>query len=257
MRRFENKHMEINYTDRFQKVLHRKEHRTIALAKPSKGRTLHIYLFRHGQTYFNRDHRFTGWHESNLTPRGVSDAKKVAQKLKKKRIDVAICSHLSRSKDTLKAVLRYHPECIMILQDDRMIERSYGKLQGKSHKSFIEQKGTEAYKTLLHWHQIDHLHRKERETFIKNVGEAELKIIRRSYDTRPPGGESIKMVEKRVLSFLKDLIPFMKQNKVNVAISAHGNSMRPFRRYFEKMSQDKMMSLENPFDDYFAYAVKV
>ena len=50
---------------------------------------------------------------------------------------------------------------------------------------------------------------------------------------------------------------FVKENKVNVAISAHGNSMRPFRRYFEKLSVEKMMKLENPYDDYFGYRLNV
>jgi 2,3-bisphosphoglycerate-dependent phosphoglycerate mutase len=72
----------------------------------------------------------------------------------------------------------------------------------------------------------------------------------------PPGGESIKMVEKRVYSFIKDLLKFMKKNKVNVGISAHGNSMRPFRRYFEGFSVKKMMSLEMPYDTYFEYKIR-
>ena len=49
----------------------------------------------------------------------------------------------------------------------------------------------------------------------------------------------------------------MKKEKINVAISAHGNSMRPFRRYFEKLSQEQMMHLENPWDDFFEYTVNV
>jgi len=218
---------------------------------------LHIYLFRHGQTYFNRDKRFTGWKDSKLTPLGKKQAQKIAKKLKNKKIDVAYQTRLSRSKDTLKPVLKYHPECKEIINDDRMIERSYGKLQGKSHKQFVEQEGTDTYKTLLQWHKIDHLKGSERNEFIKKAGEAELKIIRRSYHVPPPGGESIKMVEKRVNSFIKDLIKKMKKEKVNVAISAHGNSMRPFRRHFEKLSIKKMMELENPWDDYFEYVIKV
>jgi len=110
---------------------------------------------------------------------------------------------------------------------------------------------------LLHWHKIDHLTGWERERLVKQLGEAELKIIRRSYNVAPPRGESIKMVEKRVLGFIKELLKFMKREKVNVAISAHGNSMRPFRRYFEKLSVKQMMELENPWDDYFDYVVEV
>jgi 2,3-bisphosphoglycerate-dependent phosphoglycerate mutase len=223
-----------------------------------QGMKLHIYLFRHGQTYFNRDHRFTGWKDSKLTPLGIRQAKKIAKLLKNKRIDVAYQTRLSRSKDTLKEVLKYHPECKKIIKDDRMIERCYGKLQGMHHSAFVKKEGTDNYKTLLHWHKIDHLHGKEREEFIKNVGEAELKIVRRSYDTAPSGGESIKKgVEPRVLSFIRDLLKKMKKEEINAAISAHGNSMRPFRRYFEKLSINEMMALENPFDDYFEYIIKI
>ena len=218
---------------------------------------LYIYLFRHGQTYFNRDKRFTGWKDSKLTPQGVKDAKKVAQKLKKKKFQVAYQTRLSRSKDTLKYVIKFHPECKKIITDDRMIERSYGKLQGKSHKEFVKQEGTDTYKTLLQWHKIDHLKGREKKEFIQKTGEAELKIIRRSYDIPPPGGESVKMVEKRVNSFIKDLLKKMKKEKINVAISAHGNSMRPFRKYFEKLSIKQMMELENPWDDYFEYTIDV
>lgn len=218
---------------------------------------LKIYLFRHAQTYFNRAHRFTGWKDSKLTPLGKEQAKKVALKLKNKKIDVAYQSRLSRSKDTLRAVLRYHPECKKVIVNDRIIERSYGKLQGKSHEQFVEKAGEQDYKTMLHWHKVDHLHGKARKDFIEKHGETDLKIIRRSYAHIPPGGESVKMVEKRVNSFIKDLLKKMKKEKINVAISAHGNSMRPFRRYFEHLSIKQMMQLENPWDDYFEYKVEV
>lgn len=189
---------------------------------------LKIYLFRHGQTYFNEEKRFTGWKDSKLDKNGIKSAKIIAKKLKNKRIDVAFQSRLSRSKDSLKEVLKYHPECKKIIIDDRIIERSYGKLQGKYHKTIIERLGKKQFDI---WH--------------------------RSYNIAPPKGESIKMVEKRVLSFIKYLLKYMKENEVNVAISAHGNSMRPLRRYFEKFSIKKMMEIEMPYDYCFEYTIKV
>ena len=189
---------------------------------------LKIYIFRHGKTYFNEKHIFTGWKDSRLTVQGIRDAKKIAKKLRKKKFQVAFQTNLSRSKDTLKEVLKYHPECKEIITDDRMLERSYGKLEGKHHS-----------------------------TIIKKYGKKKFDIWHRSYNVPPPKGESVRMVEKRVLSFIKYLIKFTKKNKVDVAISAHGNSMRPFRRYFEKLSVKQMMKLENPWDDYFEYCVKV
>jgi bisphosphoglycerate-dependent phosphoglycerate mutase len=98
---------------------------------------------------------------------------------------------------------------------------------------------------------------KEREEFEERMGEAELRIVRRAYYSRAPHGESVQDVEKRVKPFIKDIISFIKRNRVNVAISASGNSMRPIRRFFEHASIDEMMSWEMPFDDYFEYEVRV
>jgi bisphosphoglycerate-dependent phosphoglycerate mutase len=49
----------------------------------------------------------------------------------------------------------------------------------------------------------------------------------------------------------------MKEEKCNVAISASGNSMRPLRKYFEKLTINQMMKLENPWDNYFEYVINV
>lgn len=219
---------------------------------------LYIYLFRHGQTYYNKKKIFTGWKDSKLTPHGIKDAKKIAKKLKNKRIDVAYYTRLSRSKDTLRYILKYHPECKEKVKDDRMIERSYGKLEGMSHKRFIKEEGTKEYlKLLKHKKLKNQLKGKKKEKFINDIGKLKLKIARRSYDIPPSGGESIKDVEKRVKYFIKNLLKKMKKEKINVAISAHGNSMRPFRRYFEKLTIKQMMKLENPWDIYFKYTINV
>ena len=189
---------------------------------------LKIYLFRHGESFFNRAKEFTGWKDSKLTKEGYKNAQKVALKLKKKKFQVAYHTRLSRSKDTLREVLKFHPECQQVIKDDRMIERSYGELQGKKHATVIKQYGQKQFDL---WH--------------------------RSYSLSPPGGESIKDVEKRVNSFIKDLLKKMKKERCNVAIAAHGNSMRPFRKHFEKLTIKQMMSLENPWDDYFEYTVEM
>jgi 2,3-bisphosphoglycerate-dependent phosphoglycerate mutase len=188
---------------------------------------LHIYVFRHGETYYNRSRRFTGWVNSRLTPKGVKQSNVIAEKLRKKKFQVAFKTSLCRSSNSLKIVLKYHSECEKVIVDDRMIERSYGDLERKFHK-----------------------------TVIKKYGKRQFDVWHRSYDVPPPGGESIKMVEKRVLSFIKDLIVLMKKERVNVVISAHGNSMRPFRRYFENLTIEQMMKLKNPYDEYFDYIIE-
>jgi len=188
---------------------------------------LHIYIFRHGETNFNRSQRFTGRANSNLTSEGIEQANLIAEKLRKKTFQIAFKTSLSRSSNSLKIVLRYHPECKRVIVDDRMIERSYGDLERKYHK-----------------------------TVINKYGKKQFDIWHRSYDVPPPGGESIKRVEKRVLSFIKDLLALMEKEKTNVAISAHSNSMRPFRKYFENLTLKQMMALENPYNKYFDYTVE-
>ncbi|MCK5593200.1 histidine phosphatase family protein, partial [Candidatus Bathyarchaeota archaeon] len=84
----------------------------------------HIYVFRHGETYYNRSRRFTGSVNSRLTPRGIKQANVVAEKLRKKTFQIAFETSLSRSSDRLKIVLRCHPECKKVIVDNRMIERS-------------------------------------------------------------------------------------------------------------------------------------
>lgn len=188
---------------------------------------LKLYLFRHGQTSFNRDNKFTGFTDVSLTSTGKEDAKIVALRLKDKKIDVAFHTSLKRSKDTLKEVLKSHQECKKLIEDDRMIERGYGKLQGKTHYEIVKKYGTKMYDA---WH--------------------------RGFNTRPPKGESFADVEKRVKEFIKDLFNFMSENKVNVAISAHGNSIRLFRKIIEKASEEEAVKWFIPYDTYFEYDVK-
>ena len=187
----------------------------------------YIYLFRHGVTSDNAEGIFSGWRNVPLNRKGMRDAKIVALRLKSKKIDLAFQSALIRSKQTLREVLKYHKK-IPVITDDRIIERNYGFLQGKTHLQVVEKYG---YKKYDGWH--------------------------RGYETRPPKGESIKDVEKRVNGFIKDLLKIMKEKKINVAISAHNNSMRPFRRHFEKLSVKEMCTLYNDYESVYEYSVEV
>ncbi len=187
----------------------------------------YIYLFRHGTTTDNAKGIFSGWRDVPLNKKGKKDAKIVALRLKNKKIDAAFHSGMKRSIQTLKEVLKFHPECKKIIKDERLKERSYGKLQGKTHLEIVQKFGFKKYDM---WH--------------------------RGYNTKPPGGESLKDVEKRVLSFIKDLLKFMKKNKTNVAISAHGNSIRPIRRYFEKLTIKEMCTIYNDYEKVYEYYIE-
>ncbi len=189
---------------------------------------LHIYIFRHGETTYNRDKKFTGFHDPPLTKKGIKQAEIVAKILKNKKFQIAFQTRLKRSKQTLKKVLKYHLECRIIKKDDRIIERNYGKLNGTSHKNFIEKHGIEAFNK-----------------------------IHRDFYARPQKGESFAMVEKRVKSFIKDLKKLMKKQKADVAVSAHGNSIRLFRKIMENASIKQTCSWIIPYDKVFEYKIKV
>jgi 2,3-bisphosphoglycerate-dependent phosphoglycerate mutase len=174
-----------------------------------------LFVFRHAETFDNDRGIFSGWRDSELTSKGIAQAQKIAEQLKQYRIDYAFTSHLRRARKTLEIVLETHPS-VPVFVDDRLIERCYGLLQGKSKREVAGEDPN--------W----------------------FAQIHRGYELAPPKGESLRMVEKRVLSFLEQLRDWLGQNPGNVAISCHGNSTRPIRRVFENLSIDQMLQLENP-----------
>jgi len=216
---------------------------------------LKIYLFRHGQTVFNRDGIFTGWKDSRLTAQGKRHAIGIAKQLKDVGIDVAIHTRLSRSKDTLAPVLKGHDECKLILEDDRMIERSYGNLEGESHESFIKRIGGEEFDLSVEGDSVVSLSKADRKKAEKFLGTEEYKVIHRGYNVGPPAGESFADVEKRVKGFVRDLKKFMRKNEVSVAISGHGNSIRLFRKIMERAHRKSVVQWVIPYDKVYTYDV--
>jgi len=215
-----------------------------------------IYLFRHGRTVYNVKGLFCGHKHTRLVLRGKRDAEKVAKKLKSKSIQVAIHTSLPRSKQTLSYFLKFHPECKKIIVDDRMIERSYGNLEGTTHKQFIKKIGKNSYDLRVEGDSIENLAPKLRKKVENFLGEEEYKAIHRGYNVAAPNGESFADVEKRVEDFIKYLRKFIKKNKVNVAISAHGNSIRLFRKIMEKASKDKAIKWFIPYNKVFEYTLR-
>ncbi len=185
-----------------------------------------IYLFRHGQTEYNRDKIFTGWSDSKLTPLGIQQARMLGEQLKNTRIDIAYKSSLSRSEDTLKEVLATHPECKEIITDDRIRERNYGVLNGHSHLETIALYGQEQFDK---WH--------------------------RGWFDHADGGESYAEVEVRVKEFIDILKKTYAGRDINIAISAHGNSIRLFRKIMENASIQDTCSWTIPYDQVFTYEI--
>ena len=185
-----------------------------------------LFVFRHAETTDNSRGIFSGWRDPELTLKGLSQAREIAEQLRRDKIDYAFASHLKRARKTLEIVLETRP-AIPVFTDDRLIERCYGLLQGKSKRKVAEERS---------------------EWFTK---------VHRGYDFPPPEGESLKMVENRTLPFLIQLEECLRQNPGNVAISCHGNSLRPIRRVFEHLSLRRMLQIENPQDRAMSYALHV
>ncbi|OGJ40592.1 MAG: hypothetical protein A2378_01915 [Candidatus Pacebacteria bacterium RIFOXYB1_FULL_44_10] len=167
---------------------------------------------------------FTGRADSKLTPVGHEHAKRIAKKLANKRIDLAFISPLIRTKETVKHIQKYHPH-MKIVVDPRLIERDYGTLSRKSKKKYQKE----------HPDLYPKYHR--------------------SYTIAPPGGESMKQVEARVLACIRDILALIKKDHANALIVAHGNSLRPIRKYFEQLSNDQMMELDNLRHTIFTYSI--
>jgi 2,3-bisphosphoglycerate-dependent phosphoglycerate mutase len=221
-----------------------------------KRKKLHIYLFRHGKTAYNSKGIFTGWRDPPLNKEGIKDAKIFAKKLKDKTFGVAFCTTLSRSRYTLKEVLKFHPECEKIIEDNRMIERSYGILEGMSHEWFIEKVGKHEFDLKVYGDAIENLHPKIRWKIVDLLGEEEYNLIHRGWKTAPPYGESFEEVGKRVKRFIKYLLKYMRKHQVNVVISAHGNSIRLFRHIMEKSTIKETCSWFIPYDKVYEYEIK-
>ncbi|MBI2415011.1 histidine phosphatase family protein [candidate division WWE3 bacterium] len=188
-----------------------------------------LYVFRHGQTTDNLDMVFSGWRDPDLTSLGILEAQELAEKLKTKKIHMLIASDQKRAIHTMQIAISKNPYAkgLEIHQDKRLRERNYGDLNGKS----------------------------KLEISLEN--EALAQKYRRSWDFPPPGGESLKMVVERVNLFLGEIIPLMKTNRVNVAVSCHGNSIRGIRKYFENLTEEETVHIETPLGkDYTAYTIR-
>lgn len=188
-----------------------------------------IYVFRHGQSEDNKQFIFSGWRDAPLTETGKKQAEALITKFKNIKFGILISSPQVRATETLKIALSKNESAknLEIKIDERIKERSYGDLQGQS----------------------------KLEAFLKDPDG--LKNIRRTWDGTPPNGESIEMVYKRVSDFCDELVPQIKGKNINVAVSCHGNSIRCFRGYFEKLSHKRIASVETPLgQDYAAYTIK-
>jgi 2,3-bisphosphoglycerate-dependent phosphoglycerate mutase len=204
-----------------------------------------LVLLRHGESTWNKENRFTGWTDVDLSDRGREEAREAGRLMNAERFefDIAYTSLLKRAIRTLWIALdeldmMWIPE----RRSWRLNERHYGALQGLN----------------------------KAETAAKH-GEAQVKVWRRSYDIPPPPltledpghpshdrrysdlkssemplTESLKDTVARVVPYWQETIaPDIKAGK-RVLIAAHGNSLRALVKYLDKVSDHEIVELNIP-----------
>ena len=204
-----------------------------------------LVLLRHGQSDWNRENRFTGWTDVDLSPTGIEEARTAGKVLLERgfTFDVAFTSVLKRAIRTLWIVLdEMDLMWIPVHREWRLNERHYGALQGLNKAETAAQYGDE-----------------------------QVKIWRRSYDVLPPAldpsdprfpghdrryaglndqelprAECLKDTVVRFLPYWEETIaPAIRSGK-RVLIAAHGNSLRALVKHLDKISDDDIVSLNIP-----------
>ena len=176
-----------------------------------------LVLVRHGESQWNLENRFTGWVDVPLSPKGVEEAKRAGEKIKKEGVhfDKAYTSALQRAQVTLSLILEVLGQTSLpVSMDQALNERHYGDRQALNKAETA-----------------------------KKFGEKQVKIWRRSYDVAPPNGESLKDTAARTLPYFESkILSDLKQGK-NVIVSAHGNSLRSIVMVLDKLSKKQVLEL--------------
>ena len=177
-----------------------------------------LVLVRHGQSEWNEKNLFTGWKDPELTQKGAQEARNAGRELLGQEyvFDVMYTSALRRAQETGRIILEEMGLTdIVTVRDQRLNERDYGDLSGLNKDDARER-----------W------------------GEDQVHIWRRSYDTPPPGGESLKDTATRVLPYFEEVIlPSLVAGK-NILVAAHGNSLRALIMKIESISPSEIVKLE-------------
>lgn len=185
-----------------------------------------IFLFRHAESYDNANDYFSGRRDYGLSEQGRKDAKKLRDELEDKKIELIVTSPMKRCLETIDIAFP-EKEKTQVIHDGDLVERAYGIFQGKKHDE-------------LPWYL-----------------ELVKRLTYRSYFFPPPGGESFRTVWKRVTPAIKRIELLVKEEKKNVAICAHHNSMRPIRAHFERKSTAYMLLHNSKPGEVFEYTIKV
>ncbi len=203
-----------------------------------------IVLIRHGESVWNKENRFAGWVDVDLSEKGIEEAHKAGIKLKNEGyvFDLAYTSYLQRAKKTLDIVLNEMGLNIPIIETWKLNERHYGSLQGLNKSEMATKYGEEQVKK---W-------RRGYDTEIPPLSKDNPMYPGNDplyKDLRPeeiPLSENLKMVVERVVPYWNnEIIPKVKEGK-NIIISASGNSLRALVKHIENLSPEEIVEFNMP-----------
>jgi len=175
-----------------------------------------LAIVRHGQSQYNLENRFTGFADVDLTAQGREEAVMCGRKLNGMQFEACFTSVLKRAIETLDIILEtIGQKQLPIYKDAALNERNYGDLQGLNKAETADKYGSD-----------------------------QVTLWRRSFDIAPPGGESLKQTQERVLPYYHEHIePLLQQGK-NILIVAHGNSLRALMMHLENISAEAIAHVD-------------
>ena len=204
-----------------------------------------IVLIRHGESLWNKENRFTGWTDVDLSPVGVKEAEEGGMLLKEEGciFDLAFTSVLKRAIHTLNIVLdEMDLQWIPVIKTWRLNERHYGALQGLNKAETAARYGEDQVKL---WRRGFAVRPPELTKDDERFPGHELKY--HALDDRDlPLAESLKDTIARFMPcWHEEIAPTIRQGK-RIVIAAHGNSLRALVKYLDNISDEEIVELNIP-----------
>jgi len=204
-----------------------------------------LVLLRHGESQWNKENRFTGWTDVELTAKGNEEAKDAGKLLKKEGyvFDVAYTSVLKRAIHTLWHVLdEMDLAWIPVNRSWRLNEKSYGALQGLNKAETAQKYGEEQ---VLKWRRSFDIQPPALDVKDKRhpINDVKYKKIEKIF---LPATESLKDTIERFLPYWSKTIEPNILAKQKVLIVAHGNSLRALIKHLDNLSDNEILKVNIP-----------
>ncbi len=208
-------------------------------------KTAQLILVRHGESTWNKENRFTGWHDVDLSEQGVQEAKIAGREIAKQglQIDQVYTSVLNRALQTHWNILQELNQLWLPVEKHwRLNERHYGDLTGLNKSEVAQKHGEEQVKIWRRSFAVPPPPMKESDPRNPKF-DPRYKSLRSS---EIPMGESLLMTVDRVLPYWSEKIePLLKEGKC-VMVVAHGNSLRALIYHLEAMSPEAILEVNVP-----------